>query len=73
MSEAVLVAVISSGITLIGVIIANSRTQAVMEVKIEELTREVRIHNDFARRVPVIEERVESLRRRVGDLEDDSK
>lgn len=48
----------------------NFRTsQAVMDTKIEELTREVRLHNNFAQRLPVIEERVESIDKRVSSLE----
>lgn len=48
--EAVIVALVSGGITLVGVLIANSKTQAVMDTKLEELTREVREHNNFAKR-----------------------
>ena len=73
MSEAIIVAIISSGITLIGVLIANSRSQAVMEVKIEELTREVREHNNFAKRMPVVEEQIKVINHRISDLEDDNK
>lgn len=69
MSEAIIVAVISSAVTLIGVLIANSRSQAVMEVKIEELTREVREHNNFARRMPVVEEQIKVANHRIDDLE----
>lgn len=47
--EAVIVALVSGGITLVGVLIANSKTQAVMDTKLEELTREVREHNNFAK------------------------
>lgn len=47
--------------TIIGVVLANSKAQAVTDVKIEELTREVREHNNFARRVPILEEKVERL------------
>ena len=55
--------------TLIGVLIANSRSNAVMEYKIEELTREVREHNHFARRVPVVEEQIRGMDRRLEQLE----
>ena len=48
--ETILAAVITGGVTLIGVLIANSKTQAVTETKLEELTREVRLHNNFAQR-----------------------
>lgn len=69
MSEAIIVAIISSAVTLVGVLIANSRSQAVMEVKIEELTREVREHNNFARRMPVVEEQIKVANHRIDDLE----
>ena len=69
MSEAVLVALITGGLTLLGVIIANSKTQAVTDTKLEELTREVREHNNFARRVPVVEEQIKVINHRIEDLE----
>ena len=67
--ETILAAVITGGVTLIGVLIANGKTQAVTETKLEELTREVREHNDFARRVPVVEEQIKVINHRVADLE----
>lgn len=63
-------AVISGCVTLAGVLIANSRSQAVTDTKLEELTREVREHNNFARRMPVVEEQIKSLNRRVSNLEE---
>ena len=69
MSEAILVAIITGSITLLGVLITNSRTQAVMETKVEELTREVREHNGFARRMPVVEEQIKVINHRLEDLE----
>lgn len=66
--ETIIAAVITGGITLIGVLIANSRTQAVMQVKVDELTREVREHNNFATRVPVVENKVETIEKRVEEL-----
>lgn len=66
--ETIIAAVITGGITLIGVLIANSRTQAVIEVKVEELTREVREHNNFAQRMPVVENRVTALEKAVDEL-----
>ena len=69
MTEAVLVAMITGGLTLLGVIIANGKTQAVTEAKLEELTREVREHNNFARRMPVVEDQIKVLNHRVQDLE----
>lgn len=56
--------------TLIGVLIANGKTQAVTETKLEELTREVRLHNNFAQRVPVIEEQLKVANHRIADLEE---
>lgn len=67
--EAIIVALVSGGITLVGVLIANSKTQAVMNTKLEELTREVREHNNFARRVPVVEEQIKVINHRIEDLE----
>ena len=69
MSEAVLVALITGGLTLLGVIIANSKTQAITVTKLEELTREVREHNNFARRMPVVEEQIKVINHRIEDLE----
>lgn len=68
--ETVIAAVITGAITLIGVLIANSKTQAVMETKVDELTREVREHNNFARRMPVVEEQIKVINHRVEDLEE---
>ena len=67
--ENIIVALITGGITLFGVLIANGKAQAVTETKIEELTREVREHNDFAHRVPVIEEQIKVANHRIDDLE----
>lgn len=69
MTETIICAVITGGLTLLGVIIANSKTQAVTEAKLEELTREVREHNNFARRVPVVEEKIKVINHRLQDLE----
>lgn len=67
--ENILVALITGGITLIGVLIANGKSQAVTETKLEELTREVRLHNNFAQRVPVVEEQIKVINHRIEDLE----
>ena len=69
MGESVIVALVSGGITLIGVLIANSRSQAVMETRMDELTREVREHNGFAKRMPVVEEQIKVINHRIDDLE----
>ncbi len=65
----IIVALITGAITLVGVLISNSRSQAVTDTKLEELTREVREHNGFARRLPVVEERLNSLGHRISELE----
>ena len=67
--EAVIAAVITGAMTLAGVLIANSRAAAVTETKLEELTREVRQHNNFARRMPVVEEQIKVINHRLRDLE----
>ena len=67
--ESVIAALITGAITLIGVMIANSRSQAVTDTKLEELTREVREHNNFARRVPILEEQMKMANHRIADLE----
>lgn len=67
--DSIITAIITGGITLLGVLIANSKNQAVMETKVDELTREVREHNHFAQRLPLVEHDVKDLQRRVGALE----
>jgi hypothetical protein len=69
METAIITSLISGAITLIGVLIANSKSQAVMETKVEALTREVREHNNFAKRMPVVEEQINAIHRRIGELE----
>ena len=69
MGEAVIVALITGGLTLLGVMISNGRTQAILETKVEELAREVREHNNFARRMPVVEEQIKAIHHRLEDLE----
>ena len=69
----IIVALITGGITLVGVLLANQKTQAVMETRIDELTREVREHNNFAKRMPVVEEQIKVINHRLGDLEDANK
>ena len=60
-------------LTLIGVLLSNNRAQAVTETKLEELTREVREHNGFARRMPVVEEQIRVINHRITDLEKEQK
>lgn len=78
--ETVIASLITGVLTLIGAVIANSansrkieqkldKAQAVTDCKIEELTREVREHNNFARRMPVIEEQIKVANHRIADLE----
>ena len=68
--ESIIVSLITGGVTLLGVLISNQKAQAVTETKLEELTREVREHNNFARRVPVMEEQIKVINHRIQDLED---
>ena len=71
--ETILSAIIAGAVTLIGVLIANSRSQAVTDTKLEELTREVHEHNNFARRVPILEEQMKAANHRIADLEHNEK
>ena len=70
MTESIIVALITGGLTLLGVLVANNKQQAITDTKLEELTREVREHNDFARRVPVVEEQIKVISHRISDLEE---
>lgn len=78
--ESIIVALITGGLSLLGVIVSNmqankkieiqlDKQQAVTDTKLEELTREVRAHNDFAKRIPVIEEQIKVANHRIEDLE----
>ena len=80
MSEAIITAIITGGLSLVGVVITGMITarrsenalrisQAVTDTKIEELTRAVREHNGFARRMPVVEQQIKSIHHRLDDLE----
>lgn len=80
MTEAIAVALITGGLSLVGVVITCMATakknetavkvsQAVTDTKIEELTREVRQHNNFAQRMPVVEEQIKVINHRLNDLE----
>ena len=69
MWETIAGAVVTGLLTLMGVLISKSRSQAVTETRLEELTREVREHNNFARRVPVVEEQIRVMDRRMTALE----
>jgi hypothetical protein len=76
----IIVALITGGLALIGVVVTNNRSemkiqhqletaQAVTDTKLDELTREVREHNGFARRMPVVEEQIKVINNRIKDLE----
>ncbi len=80
MGESILVAVITGGLSLVGVVITSMATarkqeqaqavaQAVTETKIDNLTQEVRQHNGFAQKIPLLQAECENLKRRVTDLE----
>lgn len=80
MSESIIVALITGGLSLAGVVVSNLFSnkkmqtnmkiqQAVTDTKIKELTREVRKHNNFAERMPVVEEQIKVINHRVKDLE----
>ena len=70
MPTEIVVALITGGVTLAGVLASNSRAHAVIDEKIAELTREVRKHNNFAERMPVVEEQIKVINHRIQDLED---
>ena len=80
MTESILVALVTGGLSLLGVMISASNSSkktdqriqtamAVTDTKLEELTREVRTHNHFAQRMPVVEEQLKVINHRIGDLE----
>ena len=80
MDSSIIVAVISAVVTIFTVILntkASNReiqhrletSQAVTDTKIESLTAEVREHNNYARRMPVVEEQIKAINRRIDDLE----
>lgn len=69
MVSEIIVALISGLVTLSGVLIANSKAQAVTDTRLDELTREVREHNHFARRIPVLEEQIKVANHRIDNLE----
>lgn len=69
MVSEIIVALIGGLVTLSGVLISNSKAQAVTDTRLDELTREVREHNHFARRVPVLEEQIKVANHRIDNLE----
>lgn len=80
MSEAIIVALITGGLSLAGVVVtclatarktekATAVAQAITDTKIDELTREVRLHNGFAEKIPVMQEQIKVINHRISDLE----
>ena len=80
MMETIMAALITGGMALVGVIITNAASnrkvensiktsQAVTDVQSKELKREVRAHNNFAQRMPVVEEQIKVINHRLADLE----
>lgn len=78
--ETIIVAIITGGLSLVGVIISNvssnrrveaslEKAQAVTDTKIEELTREVREHNNFAKRMPVVENELGHIKSEIAVLQ----
>lgn len=82
--QQIIIALITAGLSLVGVMVTNyfnnkslsdkvthqlEVAQAVTDTKIEELTREVRTHNNFAQRIPVMEEKISVANHRIEDLE----
>lgn len=68
MSEAIIVAIITGGFTLFGVLISNSKKDGAIEERINELTREVREHNNFAKRVPIVENDIQNIKEDIKEL-----
>ena len=81
--DSIITALITGGLALLGVVITNNhgnskiqadmklefaKAQAVTDTKIEELTREVREHNNFAKRVPLLESKVERNEKDIAEL-----
>lgn len=80
MSDTIIATLITAAATILVVIFQNRATQnkvtseiekhqAVTDTKVDELTREVREHNNFARRMPVVEEQIKVINHRIADLE----
>lgn len=80
MSESIIVALITGGLSLIGIVISNisnnkkienqlDKQQAVMNTKLENLTNAVNKHNNFAERIPIVEEKISVINHRLDDLE----
>ena len=70
MTDTIVTALITGSLTLLGVLISNSKTQAVMETRVDELTREVREHNNFAKRMPVVENEIQYIKQEISELKE---
>lgn len=64
-----LIGVLTAGGTIIGVIASNNKHDAVVDVKLDNLTDEVKKHNNFAVKIPVMQTQIEEANRRIDDLE----
>ena len=84
MNESIIAALIAAGASILSNVILSNRNsreidhklethQAVTDTKLDELTREVREHNNFARRMPVVEEQIKVANHRIDDLENEHK
>ena len=69
MSESIIVALITSAVTVFGVILSNSKSTAVINTEIKHLTEEVKRHNNFAQRMPVVEEQIKEIYKRLDEIE----
>ena len=78
--EGIIVALITGGLSLVGVILTNAHSnrsienklmiaQAVTDTKIDQLAVEVQKHNNFSSRMPVVEEQIKVINHRIDDLE----
>lgn len=76
----IIIAIITGVLSIVGIVLTNfngnkkvenilETKQAVTDCKIDELTREVRKHNNFAERVPIVEEKISNINERVTNLE----
>ena len=69
MSESIIVALITSAVTVFGVVLSNSKSTAVTNTEIKHLTEEVKRHNNFAQRMPVVEEQIKAMSKKIEEIE----
>ena len=69
MTESIIVALITGLVTVLGVILSNSKTSAVMQNELKHLTEEVKKHNNFATRVPILEEKISVIEKALAEIE----